>query len=51
MSNTHVTESQVSQWVGPHFTREEFIKLLAELANEQYLAVHFANDVLAIEGE
>ena len=51
MKNNTITLEMVSQWVGSNFTRDDFIKLLTELANEEYLASHFANDILAIELE
>lgn len=49
MKKIQITLEQVSQWVGSDFTREDFLKLLAELANEEYLVSHFANDILEIE--
>ena len=51
MQTTRITPKQVSQWVGSDFTREDFIKLLAELANGDYLAEHFANDIVALDDE
>ena len=49
MKKIQITLEQASQWVGSDFTREDFLKLLAELANEEYLVSHFANDILEIE--
>lgn len=51
MQTTRITTEQVSQWVGSDFAREDFIKLLAELANGDYLAEHFANDIVATDDE
>ena len=51
MNTTRITTEQVSQWVGSGFTRDDFIKLLTELANGDYLAEHFANDILALDDE
>ena len=48
-SNHTITPELVSQWIGSDFTREDFLKLLAELANGEYLSSHFANDILSIE--
>lgn len=51
MKRDNITPELVSRWVGSDFTRNDFIKLLTELANEEYIAQHFANDILAIEQE
>lgn len=51
MENQKITPKQVAQWVGSDFSRDDCIKLLAELANGDYLAEHFANDILAIDEE
>ena len=40
-----ITPDKVSQWVGKDFTRDDFIKLLVDLANGDYLAEHLANDI------
>lgn len=44
-----ITVEQIAAWVGSDFSRDDFLKLLAEIANNEYLVEDFANDIRAIE--